>query len=99
MRVRPFADLVAEDQRLGMDSACHFIARTQAGLDRVDAWPPADADPEAGGLPLAGERVLDIPGLGGIRRLVAVGLWGGAGHSGSAGWGWSRLGGAVPGRG
>lgn len=74
MRVRPFADLVAEDQRLGMDSAFHFIVRTQAGLDRVDAWPPADADPEAGGLPMAVELVLDIPGLGEIRRLMAVGL-------------------------
>src|SRR5690606_30124323 len=72
MRVRPFADLVAEDQRLGMDSAFHFIVRTQAGLDRVDAWPPADADPEAGGLPMAVELVLDIPGLGEIRRLMAV---------------------------
>ena len=51
MRVRPFADLVAEDQRLGMDSAFHFIVRTQAGLDRVDAWPPA--------VPIRGGRLAD----------------------------------------
>ena len=74
MRVLPFAELVDEDQRLGMDSAFHFIVRTPAGLDRVDAWPLPDADPEASGLPMAVELVLDIPGLGEIRRLMAVGL-------------------------
>src|SRR5690606_5867301 len=81
----------AEDQWLGMDSAFHFIVRTQAGLDREDAWPPADADPEAGGLPMAVELVLDIPRLGVIRRLRAGGLCGGAEHSGSAAWRWSQL--------
>ena len=74
MRVLPFAELVDEDQQLGMDSTFHFIVRTPAGLDRVDAWPLPDADPEASGLPMAVELVLDIPGLGEIRRLMAVGL-------------------------
>lgn len=74
MRIRRFADLVDEQQQLGMDSRFQFIVRTPSGLDRVDAWPPVDADPEAGGLPVAIELVLDIPGLGEIRRLLAVGL-------------------------
>lgn len=74
MRVLPFAELVGEQQQLGLESAFHFIVRTPSGLDRVDAWPLADADPEAGGLPMAVELVLDIPGLGEIRRLMAVGL-------------------------
>ena len=74
MRVLPFAELVDEQQKLGMDSAFHFIVRTPAGLDRVDAWPLPDADPDASGLPMAVELVLDIPGLGEIRRLMAVGL-------------------------
>lgn len=74
MRIRPFADLVEEHQKLGMDSAFLFIVRTPSGLERVDAWPLADADPQAGGLPVAIEVVLDIPGLGEVRRLMAVGL-------------------------
>ena len=74
MRVLPFAELVDEQQQLGMESAFHFIVRTPSGLDRVDAWPLPDADPEASGLPMAVELVLDIPGLGEIRRLMAVGL-------------------------
>lgn len=74
MRVRHFADLVDEQQQLGMESRFQFIVRTPSGLDRVDAWPPADADAEGSGLPVAIELVLDIPGLGEIRRLLAVGL-------------------------
>ncbi|GGI92131.1 type II secretion system minor pseudopilin GspJ [Halopseudomonas pertucinogena] len=74
MRVRHFADLVDEHQQLGMESRFQFIVRTPSGLDRVDAWPPADADAEGSGLPVAIELVLDIPGLGEIRRLLAVGL-------------------------
>lgn len=74
MRVRRFADLVAEHEKLGVDSRFQFIVRTPAGLDRLDAWPPANADTESSGLPVAVELVLDIPGLGEIRRLLAVGL-------------------------
>lgn len=74
MRVRRFADLVDEHQQLGMDSRFQFIVRTPSGLDRVDAWPPVDTESEGGGLPVAIELVLDIPGLGEIRRLLAVGL-------------------------
>lgn len=74
MRIRPFAELVDEHEQLGMESAFHFVVRTPSGLDRADAWPLPDADPEASGLPMAVELVLDIPGLGEIRRLMAVGL-------------------------
>lgn len=74
MRIRPFADLVDEQQQLGMDSSFQFVVRTASGLERVDAWPLPDADPEAGGLPMAVELVLDIPGLGEVRRLMPVGL-------------------------
>lgn len=74
MRVRHFADLVDEQQQLGMESRFQFIVRTPSGLDRMDAWPLADADAEGSGLPVAIELVLDIPGLGEIRRLLAVGL-------------------------
>lgn len=73
MRVRPFADLVGEQQRLGVDSGFAFVVRTASGLERVDAWPPLDGDPAATQLPLAVELVLDVPGVGEIRRLMAVG--------------------------
>lgn len=74
MRRRAFADLVGEGQVLGGQSAFLFIVRTPAGLQRVASWPPADADEAATALPVAIEIVLDVPGLGEIRRLLAVGL-------------------------
>ncbi|SDR87780.1 general secretion pathway protein J [Halopseudomonas litoralis] len=74
MRVRSFAELADEHRLLGANSGFVFIVRTPSGLERVDAWPLADADPEAGGLPVAVEVVLDLPGLGEIRRMMAVGL-------------------------
>lgn len=73
MRVRPFADLVGPEQTLGLDSGFVFIVRTENGLDRLDSWPPTTAG-EAPTLPLAVEVVLDLPGIGTIRRLMAVGL-------------------------
>lgn len=74
MRVRSFAELVDKQQQLGMDSAFHFVVRTPTGLDRTNAWPLPNADPQSSDLPVAVELVLDIPGLGEIRRLMAVGL-------------------------
>mgnify|MGYP000098976892 CR=1 FL=1 len=73
MRIRPFADLVGPDQTLGLDSGFVFIVRTENGLDRLDSWPPATAG-ETPTLPLAVEVLLDLPGIGPIRRLIAVGL-------------------------
>lgn len=73
MRIRPFADLVGPEQTLGVESGFAFIVRTDTGLDRIESWPPSDAG-DAPGLPLAVEIVLDLPGLGQIRRLMAVGL-------------------------
>src|SRR5690606_4065795 len=49
MRVRPFAELADEERLLGADSGFVFIVRTPSGLERVDAWPLPDADPQAGG--------------------------------------------------
>lgn len=72
-RLQPFAELVAEDERLGIESGFHFIVRGASGLERVDSWPPADLDPESTQLPLAVEVQLDLPRLGVIRRLIAVG--------------------------
>jgi general secretion pathway protein J len=72
MRVRPFADLVGPDQTLGLDSGFAFIVRTEGGLERLEAWPPSD-DGEGSSLPLAVELVLDLPGVGQVRRLMAVG--------------------------
>lgn len=73
-RVQPFGFLVDEDELLGMQTGFALVVRTATGLDRLDAWPPADSDPAASQLPLAVEIVLDIPGYGEIRRLMAVGL-------------------------
>lgn len=74
VRTRAFADLVEERETLGGHSAFIFIVRTPAGLQRVTAWPPIDADEAASGLPVAVELVLDLPGMGEIRRIMAVGL-------------------------
>jgi len=73
-RVQPFGFLVDEDELLGMETGFALVVRTATGLDRLDAWPPAGSDPSASQLPLAVEIVLDIPGYGEIRRLMAVGL-------------------------
>lgn len=73
-RVQPFGYLVPEDQLLGMETGFALIVRTATGLDRVESWPPADSDPSSSQLPLAVEIVLEIPGYGEIRRLMAVGL-------------------------
>ena len=67
------AELVGEDEQLGVDSSFHFIVRGASGLERVDSWPPADLDPQSSQLPLAVEVVLELPRLGQIRRLIAVG--------------------------
>ena len=74
MRVRPFAELVGPEQILGLDSGFFFIVRTEEGLERVESWPPPNASGEGGSLPLAVELVLDLPGIGPVRRLMAVGL-------------------------
>lgn len=73
-RVQPFGELVAEDELLGTESGFALVVRTRAGLERIDAWPAADADPAAAELPLAVEIVLDLPEYGIIRRMMAVGL-------------------------
>ena len=73
VRLQPFADLVAEDERLGVETGFRFIVRGASGLERLDSWSPADLDPESTQLPLAVEVQLDIPRLGVIRRLIAVG--------------------------
>lgn len=73
MRMRPFADLVGPEQTLGLESGFAFIVRTENGLDRLESWPPTDTG-EGAALPLAVELVLDLPGVGQIRRLMAVGL-------------------------
>ncbi len=74
MRVRPFAELVGTEQVLGLDSGFFFIIRSDEGLQRVESWPPADAGGDSTTLPLAVELVLDLPGVGPVRRLMAVGL-------------------------
>lgn len=75
MRIRPFADLVNEEQILGVESGFVFIVRTESGLERVDYWPTQEGEAGGGdGLPLAIEVVLDLPGVGVVRRLMAVGL-------------------------
>lgn len=74
MRVRPFAELVGPEQILGLDSGFFFIVRTEQGLERVESWPPPQANEEGASLPLAVELVLDLPGIGPVRRLMAVGL-------------------------
>ena len=74
MRVRRFADLVDEEQQLGVESRFLFIVRTPTGLERAESWPLAEDDTEQADLPMAIELVLDIPGFGEIRRLMAVGI-------------------------
>ncbi len=75
MRIRPFADLVDEEQILGVESGFVFIVRTESGLERVEYWPTQEGEAGGGdGLPLAIEVVLDLPGVGVVRRLMAVGL-------------------------
>ncbi|MBL4833563.1 MAG: type II secretion system minor pseudopilin GspJ [Pseudomonas sp.] len=74
VRVQPFGDLVAEDQLLGIESGFALVVRTEAGLERVDSWPAADADTASAELPMAVEIVLDVPEYGIIRRLMAVGM-------------------------
>lgn len=74
MRTRPFAELVGEDETLGIETGFLFVVRTPSGLERLKSWPPADADEESSALPMAVEVVIDLPGLGVIRRLLAVGL-------------------------
>jgi general secretion pathway protein J len=73
MRVQPFADLVAEEQQLGLASGFYFLQRTANGIERLESWPPVDGG-ESAVLPLAVELVLDLPQLGEVRRLMAVGL-------------------------
>ena len=73
-RVQPFGELVAEDELLGTESGFALVVRTQAGLERIDTWPAADADPTTAQLPLAVEIVLDLPGYGVIRRMMTVGF-------------------------
>lgn len=73
MRVQPFADLVAEVQQLGLASGFYFLQRTANGIERLESWPPVDGG-ESAVLPLAVELVLDLPQLGEVRRLMAVGL-------------------------
>ncbi|WP_373187205.1 type II secretion system minor pseudopilin GspJ [Halopseudomonas sp.] len=73
-RVQPFGELVAEDQLLGIDSGFALVVRTEAGLERIDSWPPADVDPASVELPMAVEIVLDLPEYGVIRRMMAVGM-------------------------
>ncbi|SDU16934.1 type II secretion system minor pseudopilin GspJ [Halopseudomonas salegens] len=72
-RLQRFADLVDEDEQLGINSSFYFLVRTDSGIERVDSWPPADGSDSAR-LPLAIELVLDLPQLGEVRRLMAVGL-------------------------
>ncbi|MFO7705346.1 MAG: type II secretion system minor pseudopilin GspJ [Halopseudomonas sp.] len=72
-RVQPFGFLVDEDELLGMQTGFALVVRAATGLERLDAWPPAGSDPSASELPMAVEIVLDIPGYGEVRRLMAVG--------------------------
>lgn len=73
-RVQPFGTLVGEDELMGVETGFAFIVRTASGLDRVESWPPADSEAGSTQLPLAVEVVLELPGYGQIRRLMAVGL-------------------------
>jgi len=59
---------------LGIESGFALVVRTEAGLERVDSWPAADADTASAELPMAVEIVLDVPEYGIIRRLMAVGM-------------------------
>jgi len=72
-RVQPFAELVGEDEQLGVETAIAFVVRGRSGLERVNSWPPEGLDPSSSQLPLAVELVLDVPRLGLIRRLIPVG--------------------------
>lgn len=73
-RVQPFGELVAEEELLGIESGFALVVRTEAGLERVDSWPPANADTASVELPLAVEIVLELPEYGVIRRMMAVGM-------------------------
>ncbi|MEH6490542.1 type II secretion system minor pseudopilin GspJ [Halopseudomonas sp.] len=73
MRIQPFADLVEEEERLGVESGFAFVVRGPSGLERVNSWPPEGLDPSSSQLPMAVELVLDVPRLGLIRRLIPVG--------------------------
>ena len=73
MRLQRFADLVDEDAQLGVNSGFYFLVRTSSGIERLESWPPADGS-ESAPLPMAIELVLDLPQLGEVRRLMAVGL-------------------------
>lgn len=73
-RVQPFGTLVGEEELMGVETGFAFVVRTSTGLERVDSWPPADSEAGTTQLPLAVEVVLDLPGYGQIRRLMAVGL-------------------------
>jgi len=72
-RIQPFADLVEEGERLGVETGFAFVVRGPGGLERVNNWPPEGLDPSSSQLPLAVELVLDVPRLGLIRRLIPVG--------------------------
>lgn len=72
-RVQPFGELVAEDELLGIESGFALVVRNEAGLERVDSWPAANADTASVELPMAVEIVLDLPEYGVIRRMMAVG--------------------------
>ncbi|MEH6564821.1 MAG: type II secretion system minor pseudopilin GspJ [Halopseudomonas sp.] len=74
LRVQPFADLVEEDERLGVETGFAFVVRGPSGLERATSWPPEGLDPSSSQLPLAVEVTLDVPRLGLIRRLIAVGV-------------------------
>ena len=72
-RLQRFADLVNEDEQLGINSGFYFLVRTSSGIERLESWPPPDGT-ETARLPMAIELVLDLPKLGEVRRLMAVGL-------------------------
>tara|TARA_R100000935_G_scaffold49124_1_gene74192 strand:- start:107 stop:733 length:627 start_codon:yes stop_codon:yes gene_type:complete len=72
-RIQPFADLVEEGERLGVETGFAFVVRGPSGLERVNNWPPEGLDPSSSQLPLAVELVLDVPRLGLVRRLIPVG--------------------------
>lgn len=73
MRVQRFADLVNDDEQLGINSGFYFLVRTSSGIERLESWPPVDGSATSR-LPMAIELVLDLPQLGEVRRLMAVGL-------------------------
>lgn len=72
-RLQRFADLVNEEEQLGINTGFYFLVRTSSGIERLESWPPADGT-ETARLPIAIELILDLPRLGEVRRLMAVGL-------------------------